>query len=170
MKKLIALLFMSVAFCFALIANVQARGTGDTIGTIRSRYAAINKNIRRYKKVNRELSGYSAEGGTMEAYFDGVNIKKLVAHFYGEMGRTDEEYYFWNDQLIFVFRRESHYDRPLSGKVISIKENRFYFDNLHMIRWIDETGKQVPTSNSDYIGKQNDYLENSREFVGLARP
>ena len=168
MSRVLALLIMLFVFGFATLVDIKAGASGDTIETIRSQYASINRNVRRYKKVKKELSGYSTEGGTMEAYVDGASVKKIVAHFYGETGRADEEYYFWNDQLIFVFRKDSTYSRPLSGKVVSTKENRFYFNNGHMIRWLNESGKQVPSSNSGYSEKQNEYLESSRKFTELA--
>ena len=168
MTRPFALLTIPFVLGFTALADVRARASGDTIETIRSQYASINKNIRRYKKVKKELSGYSAEGGTMEAYVEGGSLKKIVAHFYGEMERADEDYYFWNDQLIFVFRRDSAYSRPMSGKVVSTKENRFYFNNGRMIRWIEGSGKQVPVSYSGFSEKQNEYLESSRKFTELA--
>lgn len=169
MKKIFGLLLILVVLGLLPYVSAHAGTGGDAIETIRSQYAAINKKVGRYKKVKKDLPGYSAEGGKMEAYFDGNSIKKIVAHFYGEMGRTDEEYYYWNDKLIFVFRRESNYARPLSGKVVSTKENRFYFNNGQMIRWIDENGKQVSSGDSSYSENQKDYLESSRTFAGLAR-
>jgi hypothetical protein len=169
MKKIFGLLLILVVLGLLPLTSAHPTTGGDAIETIRSQYAAINKNVGRYKKVKRNLPGYSAEGGTMDAFFDGKSLKKIVAHFYGEMGRTDEEYYFWGDKLIFVFGRESNYDRPLSGKVVSKKENRFYFNDGQMIRWIDENGRQVSSSDSSYNEKQSDYLETSQKFAEMAR-
>jgi hypothetical protein len=157
------------AFTFTSQSTPRVSPAADAIASIKAQYAAINKNINRYRKVDKDLPGYSSEGGSLIAYFDGNSIKRIDAQFYGEMGLANEEYYYSNGRLIFVFRKESAYDRPLSGNVVSTKENRFYFSDASLIRWIDENGKQVPSSNSDYRKKQTEYLSYSKEFVTLAR-
>lgn len=101
----------------------------------------------------------------MVAYFDGPNIVKIVATFYGETGRTTEEYYYWENKLIFVLRTESSYDKPLSGKVVSTTVDRFYFSSDKLIRWIEENGKQVASDTSEYSDKQKEYLESSKQFT-----
>ena len=143
--------------------------TEDLISAIREQYATINKSVARYKSVKKELSGFSAEGGTLVAYFAGPKIMKIVATHYGEGGKALEEYYYWDDRLIFVFRKDSTYDKPGSGKVVSTAENRFYFGNDRLVRWIDENAKQIPSSNSEYLEKEKDYLKFSREFTDGAR-
>jgi hypothetical protein len=152
-----------------LLPTLKVRASGDSIESIRAHYASINKNIKRYRKVEKDADGYSTEGGTITAYFDGDSIKKIAGHFYGEIGRADEDYYYWDDQLIFVFRKESTYDRPLSGKVVATKESRFYFENGRMIRWLNEKGRQVPPSSSGYREKQSEYLDSAKKFGELAR-
>ncbi len=66
-----------------------------------------------------------------------------MAKFYGETGQAREEYYFWDDRLFFVLRVESRYDKPLSGKVVSKSEERFYFADDALIRWLDPAKKEV---------------------------
>lgn len=142
---------------------------GDPISTIREQYATINKSVASYKTVKKELSGFSMGGGELVAYLDGPKIMKIVATHYGEKGKALEEYYYWDDQLIFVFRKESTYDKPGSGKVVHTAENRFYFANDQLVRWIDENAKQIASSNSEYQKKEKDYLQLSREFTEGAR-
>jgi hypothetical protein len=161
------LLFLGVwANCTSAAASTK---TTDPIQSIRSQYAAINRKAARLKKVKKELSGFSAEGGELVAYFDGAAIPKIVATYYGEMGRTIEEYYFGNGKLIFVFWKVFHYDRPLSGKVVRTEESRFYFVNDQLIRWLDENEKQVPSSTPEFQEQQKDYIETSAKFTSGAR-
>jgi hypothetical protein len=169
MRKLtiIFLLAFSIATCNAF--SVSQAQSENSINNTRRQYAAINKRSSRFKKVKKELSGFSLEGGQLIAYSDGPAIVKLVATHYGEMGRTAEEYYYSNGKLIFVFEKVSHYNRPMSGKVVRTVENRYYFDNDQMIRWIDENGKQANTSSEEFRSKQKDLLENSNRFVTGAR-
>jgi hypothetical protein len=150
------------------LAVSQAQPEG-AINNIRRQYSAINKLAARHKRVKKELSGFSLEGGQLVAYFDGPAIAKMVATHYGEMGRTSEEYYYSSGKLIFVFEKVFHYNKPMSGKVVRTVENRYYFDNDNLIRWIDEKGKQIDSSTEEFRSKQKDTLENSHRYAAGAR-
>jgi hypothetical protein len=170
-KVFLALLFCPL-FLSSLAPNVGAAATTqavDPIASIRQQYAAINRRASRYRKVKKELSGFSVEGGTLVAYFDGPAIVKLVATYYGESGQAVEEYYYANAKLIFVYRKDSRYNRPLSGKVVHSYEDRFYFANDRLIQWLNDQGKPAPNGIADYQQKQGEYLESSRKFVDGAR-
>ena len=143
--------------------------TPDPIPSIRKQYAAINKQARRYRKVKKELSGFSLEGGELTAYFNGPAIVKIVANHYGESGKALEEYYYRNGKLIFVLRRDQQYDQPMSGKVVRTQESRFYFQNDRLIRWLNEKGRPVASGTADYQQKQDEYLETSSKFLSGAR-
>ena len=149
--------------------DVGSSQTTATILTIRRQYAAINKGARRYKKVKKELSGFSLEGGELFAYFDGPAIVKIIANHFGEMGRASEEYYYSKGKLIFVYRKDFRYNYPMSGKVVSTRENRFYFHNDGLFRWINETGKPVTFGIMEFTLKEDEYRETSRKFMEGAR-
>ena len=163
MKRLLTTIIVALS----VLATIAPAGsqTEDPIASIRQHYSQINRNAAKYRKVKKDLSGFSEEGGTLVAYFDGPNIMKIAANFYGEGGKSYEEYYYWNGKLIFVLRKESRYDRPLSGKVVAIKENRLYFKDDHLIRWIDENAKQVASDTGEYAEKQKDYLDSSKQLT-----
>lgn len=150
---------------FSALGKVPTVPQADAIESIRQHYATINQNVARYRRVKKNLSGFSAEGGELNAFFHGPTVMKMVATFFGETGRTVEEYYFWNGQLIFVLQTENRYDKPLSGKLIKKIENRFYFKDDKLIRWLDENGKEVAPDSADYAPKQTDYLKMAKQFV-----
>ncbi len=163
-------LLAALFFISGLTASAQF-GASDTtrqIMSIRQQYAAINARAARYRKVKKELSGFSLEGGELIAYFDGAAIVKIVARHFGEAGNTVEEYYYRNGQLIFVYEKVSLYNRPLSGQVVNVVENRFYFNDDDLIRWIGEKGKQVQVS-EEYRLKEKVLLENSNTFLSGAQ-
>ena len=141
----------------------------DSLSSIRQRYTSINKSLAKYKVVKKELSGFSTEGGELIAYFDGPAIVKIAASYQGETGSSFEEFYYWKGKLIFVFRKQDTYDEPLSGKVVKTRENRFYFSNDKLIRWINENAKQVAPGNSKYLATQTHYLSSSKRFTEGAR-
>jgi len=158
---IVSLLF-SAGWCeWVTASRAQTR---DPTQSIRQQYAAINKRAPRYKKVKKELSGFSTEGGALVAYFDGPAVVKIAVTYYGEGGRANEEYYYQNGKLIFVYRKESTYDKPLSARVVKTKENRFYFQNNRLIRWINETGKEV-SPGVEYQKEQDEYLATSNKFL-----
>lgn len=159
-------LFLSHPAANCIAAKLQ---TPDPIQTIRQQYTAINKRLAGYRKVKKELSGFSLEGGDLVAYFTGPAVVKIVANHYGEGGKSYEEYYYWKGKLIFVFRKDQRYDKPMSGKVVRTEENRFYFENDRLIRWIDEKGKQVASGTAEYQQRQDEYLQTSSKFVDGAR-
>ncbi|HYJ87256.1 MAG TPA: hypothetical protein VEW46_14440 [Pyrinomonadaceae bacterium] len=167
MKKFPVLSLILIVACSSYaLGHAQSE---SSITNIRRQYAAINKRTSRFKKVKKELSGFSLEGGQLIVYFDGPAIVKLVATHYGEMGRTSEEYYYLDGKLIFVFEKVSHYNKPMSGKVVRTVENRYYFDNDQMIRWLDQNQKQGDSTGEEFRSKQKDLLETSNLFVAGAR-
>ena len=141
----------------------------DPIASIRRHYAEINRSTAKYKKVKKELSGFSTEGGQMVAYSDGPSIMKIAATFYGESGKASEAYYYRDNKLIFVLRTDYRYNKPFSGKVARTTMNRYYFSDDKLIRWIDENGKLVSSDTSEYSDKQREYLDNSKQFTEGAR-
>ena len=165
----LAAIFLFPALLPSLSSSGAAAQAADPIQEIRQQYAAINRRQKRYKRVKKQLSGFSLEGGELVAYFDGPSIVKIVANHYGEGGSAVEEYYFSRDQLLFVFRKDQRYDRPLSGKVVRTEETRFYFDNDRLLRWLDEKGEQVSLTTDEAKQKRTDYLETSSKFLAGAR-
>lgn len=157
---------------FGAVASGQA-GAQDpdaaSLQTIRRQYAAINRNVAKYQKVKKQLTGFSAEGGQLIAYLSGASIVKISATFYGEMGRATDEFYYLNDKLIFVFRKQSDYRPPLSGKIVRTTENRYYFRDEKLIRWIGEDGKQVSATAPEFTQTKSRLLASSKQFVDGAR-
>ncbi len=174
MKNILTNTVATILFSVTLMSLASVTGAArvqseDEFSAIRQHYAQINRNAAKYKKVRKDLSGFSAEGGVLVAYFEGANIMKIAATFYGETGKAAEEYYYWDGKLIFVLRTDSRYSKPLSGKVVKTTVERFYFNEDKLIRWIDENGKQVAPDTSEYAEKQKDYLDTSKEFTGALR-
>lgn len=118
----------------------------EKIKAIRQRYAEVEGELKHCKQVKRDLPGESAEGGELTGYFKGSSLCKMTARFYGETGNALEEYYFGEGQLVFVLRTESRYTKPLSGVVKNRTEERLYFVDNKLIRWLDAEKKPVALS------------------------
>ena len=65
--------------------------TEKDIQSIRQAYAGTNRKLARYRKVKKELSGFSTEGG--ELFILTAMIVRINATYLGESGRAYEEYY-----------------------------------------------------------------------------
>ncbi len=134
--------------------------TSAQIKKIRKQYVDINAGATGYTKKQRDLSGFSAEGGTLVGYYRKDALKKIVATYYGESGRTIHEFYFANGALIFMLSTDLRYTGSLreaangSGGIASTKHDRFYFAEGTLIRWLSPDGKNEPTQ--DRTGKQKE--------------
>jgi hypothetical protein len=171
MRKLIVIF---LATLFLPLSAPTANGevspqTDNSINSIRRQYLAINNRAGRYKKVKKELSGFSLEGGELVAYLDGPAIIKIVATHYGEMGRSVDEYYYSKGKLIFVLEKVSHYNKPMSGKVVRTVENRYYLSDDKLIRWMDENGKLPDTAGEAAQSKFKEILEDSNLLTAGVR-
>ncbi|HEY8421370.1 MAG TPA: hypothetical protein VIL05_06495 [Thermoclostridium sp.] len=120
-----------------------------------------------FRIVKNDLEGQSTEGGTIQKYYDGNNLRKAVLIYYGENGKATYEYYFLEGQLFFCFERVEEYKRPIyadsKSKAGKVSENRYYFHNLSLIRWIDANGKIV--SKSMYSDKKKEIFEDVKKFA-----
>ncbi len=54
---------------------------------------------------------------------------------------------------------------PLSGKVSKTAEERFYFDDGRLIRWLDARGRPIAPGRGEYREAQARYLDSSRRYV-----
>jgi hypothetical protein len=108
----------------------------------------------------------SAEGAEVSYYSDNSGAVIIIeAKIFGESGNIEEKLYFFKNKLVFLYRIEERYLVPISVRFMNPEElaemgvsvsdlekketleNRFYFNNGTMIRWIDENGEmQKPGS------------------------
>lgn len=174
MKQILLIAVAALCIAGGSVNGSAIHSTGgfqptDSISAIRRQYSLINRNLSKYRIVKKELSGFSTEGGELTAYFEGTAIRKIAIVNRGEMGRSFEDFYYRDEKLIFVYRKQDTFDAPFSGKVARSSEDRFYFGDDKLIRWIDEKAAQVAPGSSEYRKKQNEYLRASGRFVEGAR-
>jgi predicted RNase H-like nuclease (RuvC/YqgF family) len=136
------------------------------IRRIESEYKQINNNLRKYNKKTRELTGFSTEGGELEVFSSGDEIKKLTAMLYGETGKRLEEYYYENGKLIYIYCKLSHYDKPF-GEVIKTEENKFYMSNDKLLQWIDYNNENVNPDSPEFEQTQREILNDSKAYLKL---
>ena len=129
-------------------------------------YKKVNKKFYlSYKKIKKDLKGESSEGGELKGYFNNEELKKIVVSYYGEMGKLIEEYYFWNNNLFFVFTQDYLYNMPKimdGSKVEKIDENRYYFSEGKLIRWLDPNKEKA--AKSKMTEKEKEILQKTNKL------
>jgi len=123
-------------FVWLSTANFSfSQDSSDTakINFIKTQFSAINSNLNSFKKVEVEDTAETTEGNEVVKYFSGNEIEKIKAVYYGETGKATDEYYFFNNKLIFYYRAVYRYDVPIyanNGKVKTrlAEETRYYFN------------------------------------------
>ncbi len=134
--------------------NYNQNDTVQLISEIKKKYAKINSEASSYEKVVKDLYDESSEGASITGYYSGRKLKKISGTYYGETGKSFVEYYYDGSNFFFVYSRESSYVVPLyvdrRGKVNEVKEDRFYFNNGELVKWISG-GKNVPADSNDFL-------------------
>jgi hypothetical protein len=165
------ILFISLFF----LSNSIFASSDSLVKTIRKKYAGINSIVPKCKKVKKDIWGESVEGGEVNGYYDGNDLKLAVVHLFGESYQIISEYYFDRGEIIFVYERVIHYNCPfyidslaakeMGSKIFfdfaksKVEEQRSYFYKGKMIRWINELKKDVPSTLEEYANKQDADLQ-----------
>jgi uncharacterized membrane protein YvbJ len=104
----------------------------STVKEIRSEYNKINKVQKNYRIDKKS-----------ESFIDYINDNGIIKKSVKKENGLTTEYYFWdNGSLFFVF--------TTTGKPL---ENRYYFNNNQMIRWID-SNKRTIDINSNKVNRE----------------
>ncbi len=145
-KSLIYILFFVIGILTFSTSNVS-----KIIAEIRREVNKIDKNIKQYKMVYRELSANSNE----TLYYDEKGeLIKFVGSYNGYRGGNvfgSDEFYYKNGKRIFLYEVEKVYEWDDENGGLSDKykreEKRYYYDNNEkLIRYIDENGKIIENS------------------------
>jgi hypothetical protein len=138
----------------------------DVIKQIRQQFKTINDEIKTYttKSDVSILEGSGAEQ-TITAYFKGKQLMKTEEQFMGDMAENTYHYYYWDNELFFVFNKYTYYAYIDGEDKAIINENRYYFDKNKMIRWIDSEKKQVSKSSDDFKQKEKENIAKAKKFI-----
>ena len=144
----------------------------DDATQTRAHYATVDNAAAKITPIVRDLDGYSGERGELRAYFrNGAPLKMVARHYFNTFRRT-EELYFWQGRLFFMLDTVESYDEPISAntpsKVISREQNRYYFKNGKLWRWVNGDGRKI-TAGIDFEMHEKEQLNFAREMLAGAR-
>jgi hypothetical protein len=147
MKKALLPALVLVVFSWTV------RGESDT-SHHKAVYAEINDSEASLRKVTASIK---EDSGTISltGWIDGGEVRKIVAKP-GSTGSGADEYYLEKEKPLFVF---STYEKanPDTGKVIKKVEERIYFEDGSIVKWLT-SDKSAPVLHGEDYASQADYL------------
>ena len=147
----------------SIVAEAQA--SDKRINSIRTEVDAITQNLSTYRKTAKRLEGISKDAKGV--YFTSESgLKKIDAKIYGNTGRSDNEYYYRGDRLIFGINRWTKYDRSIIAgpvKPIQVVETIAYFDAGECFALFVD-GKAVQTDTKEWTEKLYEVVATSSIF------
>jgi len=150
MKKAMLLLIVAFLALFAIGCAQEVErseslfdSTKDNITLFFRDYYENNNN---YAKKESDILGLSSEGGIVEGFFDGNELRRLRLSLLGSMGRAEYDYYLIDSQTIYVISKVFEYDRP-------------FFENPSILREYSEEFFIIGGSVKKYSLEVNDLLE-----------
>ncbi len=179
MQKRVARNAMFVIFLTILCGAASA--DEPQIVAIRAEYQKIQGALSHLKVETVELDDYAVEGADAAAYRDKVgNIRLIKASLFHESGKEYMSFYYKDGKLIFALYVTHRYNQnvnvtpedaketglePFDPKKTLVSEDRYYFYNDKLIRWIDENKKEVSPDSKDFKDKESVVTETASDFL-----
>ncbi len=134
----------------SLIYKISDKNVCKSVETIESE-------TKNYTVKRENIKSDSTEGGVIERYNSGSNIKIVKVIFFGEMGKRIIKYYFnGKANPIFSLDATVNYDRPMyiSGKKIeSIEKSQLIYDDSTLLFSMPEQKNLVSDKKINYVNK-----------------
>lgn len=90
-----------------------------------------------YTYQDYQIKNLSSEGGTAEVLFKGKNIKSIVLTLYGELGKTETQYFMIDKNMIYIIQKTYEFNtiiyRSPSIEQVHIKE--FFIYNSKVMQY-----------------------------------
>lgn len=165
--------FLLLVAALSLIVPHSLRAADDTAHH-RAVYAEINeKEGSMKKKTVTFLDKEEDLTWELKGLFDGQTLRKIVARVPGEDGDGSEEIYVEDGQPLFVFRTYRSLN-PDTGKPAAPVEDRMYFKNGRLFKWIGNDKQPVEPGMHDFSMEADRQTANFAKFTaalsGTAKP
>jgi hypothetical protein len=165
-----------------LIFSNFSQADDSAINSIRNEYQLIQQSLPTFKTETVELEDYALEGADAKAYRDKTgNIRLIKADLFHESGKEFNNFYYQNGKLIFALYITHRYnqhtgitpeiakregiDHAYDPKKTLITEDRYYFSNNRMVRWIDENKKEVSLDSKEFKDNEEGVMETSIDML-----
>ena len=163
---------------FLTLTTLLFGQTAERIAAVRKKVQTINtERSYQIKKLDNDyfvnVKNEATDGGQeLSGYYKNGKLKKIVYSVKLSYGMKIFEYFFSNDELIFVFEKQDQFEdikdqsNQVTGldhtKLESVYTGRFYFENSKLFS-IKQTGKEIFTK-MDKKSKEAELLKDSTVF------
>lgn len=134
---------------------------------------SIKECIFTYDSSEIDIFDCSTEGGFLKAYFKNNSFVLLKLDLFYELGKVHKEFYFDNDEIIFVLEQNFFYNRPIFYDEQTAKENNDneFFDlnktTINELKYYFNCNEIVDIVEDNKIREINDKKEKIRLFKEL---
>ncbi len=169
-------LLLIFCFCFQIVSFAEESAILD----IRNEYKSVRDSLPSMAKHEVNLNGHSTEGGRcIVSKYQTNEIRFIEASFYGETGKSIFEFYLKDGQVFFIFSQIHRYNAPFyfdedrakefgvdpfDPEKTKIFEDRYYYKNNRLIRWINRDMKKVDI-NSNQAKEANERVTEVSDIV-----
>lgn len=101
----------------------------------------------------------------IHVYSEGQSLKRVKTYPKGGSRKT-EEFYFYNDKLVYVFVEPEGEGKK--GDERGAKGEKLYFDNNGLVAWYGEDGKPKDPAGSEFKTKSSKMVAEAAAFRKLA--
>lgn len=140
----------------------------EQVTAIRSWFAETNSNLANYIVEEKEVLEESTEGGNLKAYYKEKDLVLLHCEIFGEMGNIKEDYYYHEGKLYFVFAVKTDYSSNVYEEAeitTTVEENRYYFNNDKMIRWLNKDKAKVDKESQSFKTMEQFVFDESKRMI-----
>jgi len=131
-------LLLLVTLLIARTLHAEAVAECD-IGAMEGR---LSSGLVGYEKLTVKLVGESTEGGTVDYYYHERNLKAVKAVVYGEVGKTEIDYYFGSTYADYASRfNEFYYSSPIyikGSRTVARNQSEFFVCSGKLLRGIGD--------------------------------
>jgi len=130
------------------VATGEQAAAAAAVLRIRARFQQVEGDVEagRLDASRKEISGLAGDSAYATIYQSDGEIPKVRARIFANGSRTAYQAYYDGGRLFFLFYTV---DRLLPSGPQRLEEQRFYFDDGRMIRWL-APGGEVSSASSEY--------------------
>ena len=164
MPKIVLVLALFISVAVTKIANID---------DIKSKFQKIHTKEKSYSKKEKEIDDISTEGAQATYFYDKNNLKLIKVDIYGEMGKEEQDYYFDNGKVFFIYTKEISYNAPMyvkafSKKLSKTKTKRLHFINGHLAKLL-VNGKEIAKNSASFRYEEKKSLHLVKKLLYIAK-
>lgn len=171
-----ARLLLGAVLLIPLLLGAPGSRAADPTAEHRAVYAEVNDSLGSMQKATFALdladAPVPAEG---TVWLQTGQVRKIRLVFPGDHGDSLQEYYYRpGADLLFVY--EAVTTQSISGGSATLQENRYYFQDGRMFRWVAPDRQPVAVKSADFREREQDLLNlsslalDATDSAGTAAP